>query len=166
MKSNENDKNSDRDLAIQREILSGRKFSLAEAIGREGGSFLKGDSPVPKQEQAIAQINGFIKKNLSDPPGALVAVLCVWVKTDLRVPANLNSPLVALNQILSSIIDNQNLLYEFVRQVDFKWGQIYDERPYFQKPEPEQPAHPNDEYTHESVRLQLIELLDIVKSQN
>ena len=166
MKSNENDKNSDRDLAIQREILSGRKFSLAEAIGREGGSFLKGDSPVPKQEQAIAQINGFIKKNLSDPPGALVAVLCVWVKTDLRVPANLNSPLVALNQILSSIIDNQNLLYEFVRQVDFKWGQIYDERPYFQKAEPGQPAHPNDEYTHESVRLQLIELLDIVKSQN
>ena len=50
----------DRDLAIQREILAGRKFSLAEAIGREGGSFLKGDFPVPKQEQAIAQINAFI----------------------------------------------------------------------------------------------------------
>ena len=167
MKANKEDKSkdlADRDLAIQREILAGRKFSLAEAIGREGGSFLKGDSPVPKQEQAIAQINGFIKKNLSDPPGALLAILCVWVKTDLRVAANLNSPLIALNQILSSIIDNQNLLYEFVRQVDFKWGQIYDERPYFQKPEPGQPAHPDDEYTHQSVRLQLIELLDIVKS--
>ncbi len=76
----------------------------------------------------------------------------------------MNSPLVALNQIISSLIDNQNLFYEFVRQVDFKWGQIYDERPYFQQPG--QPAHPNDEYTHESVRLQLIEFLDIVKSQN
>ncbi len=164
MTSNKEDKNNDRDLAIQREILSGRKFSLAEAIGREGGSFLKGDSPVPKQVQAIAQIHSFIKKNLSDPQGALVAVLSTWVETDLRVAENLNSPLIALNQILSSLLDNQNLLYEFVRQVDFKWGQIYDERPYFQRPG--QTAHPNDEYTHESVRLQLIELLDIVKSQN
>ena len=164
MTSNKEDKNNDRDLAIQREILSGRKFSLAEAIGREGGSFLKGDSPVPKQVQAIAQIHGFIKKNLSDSEGALVAVLSTWVETDLRVAENLNSPLIALNQILSSLLDNQNLLYEFVRQVDFKWGQIYDERPYFQRPG--QTAHPNDEYTHESVRLQLIELLDIVKSQN
>ena len=164
MRSNKEDKNNDRDLAIQREILSGRKFSLAEAIGREGGSFLKGDSPVPKQLQAIAQINTFIKKNLSDPPGALVAVLSTWVETDLRVAENLNCPLIALNQIISSLIDNQNLLYEFVRQVDFKWGQIYDERPYFQRPG--QTANPNDEYTHESVRLQLIELLDIVKSQN
>ena len=154
----------DRDLAIQREILAGRKFSLAEAIGREGGSFLKGDSPVPKQAQAVAEINAFIKQNLTDPPGALVAVLCVWVKTDLRVAQNLNCPLVALNQILSSLIDNQNLLYEFVRQVDFKWGQIYDERPYFQKPG--QLAHPNDEYTHESVRIQLIEFLVILKSQS
>ncbi len=164
MTSNKEDKNNDRDLAIQREILSGRKFSLAEAIGREGGSFLKGDSPVPKQVQAIAQIHSFIKKNLSDPQGALVAVLSTWVETDLRVAENLNSPLIALNQILSSLLDNQNLLYEFVRQVDFKWGQIYDERPYFQRPG--QTAHPNDEYTHESVRLQLIELLEIVKSQN
>ena len=164
MTSNKEDKNNDRDLAIQREILSDRKFSLAEAIGREGGSFLKGDSPVPKQVQAIAQIHSFIKKNLSDPQGALVAVLSTWVETDLRVAENLNSPLIALNQILSSLLDNQNLLYEFVRQVDFKWGQIYDERPYFQRPG--QTAHPNDEYTHESVRLQLIELLDIVKSQN
>ncbi|MGK7892739.1 MAG: hypothetical protein AB4372_03590 [Xenococcus sp. (in: cyanobacteria)] len=164
MESQKNDKNRDRDLAIQREILSGRKFSLAEAIGREGGSFLKGDSPVPKQLQAIAEIHSFIKKNLCDPPGALVAVLSTWVKTDLRVVENMNSPLVALQQILCSLIDNQNLLYEFVRQVDFKWGQIYDERPYFQQPG--QAAHPNDEYTHESVRLQLIELLDIVKSQN
>ncbi len=62
MMSQANNKNSDRNLAIQREILAGRKFSLAEAIGREGGSFLKGDSPVPKQAQATAEINAFIKK--------------------------------------------------------------------------------------------------------
>ena len=164
MISNKDGKDNDRDLAIQREILSGRKFSLAEAIGREGGGFLKGDSPVPKLAQAIAELQMFINQNLSDSSGALQAVLYVWVKTDSRVVENLNSPLIALNQMLSSLLDNQNLLHEFVKQVDRKWGQIYDERPYFQQPG--QPPHPEDEYTHESVRLQLIELLDIVKSHN
>ena len=162
MKSNKDDK--DRDLAIQREILAGRKFSLAEAIGREGGGFMKGESPVPKLAQAIAELQMFINQNLSDSSGALQAVLYVWVKTDSRVSQNLNSPLIALNEILSTLIDNQNLLHEFVRQVDHKWGQIYDERPYFQQPG--QLPHPEDEYTHESVRLQLIELLDIVRSQS
>ena len=164
MISNEDDKDNDRDLAIQREILSGRKFSLAEAIGREGGGFMKGESPVPKLAQAIAELQMFINQNLSDSSGALQAVLYVWVKTDSRVGQHLNSPLTALNQMLSSLLDNQNLLHEFVRQVDHKWGQIYDERPYFQQPG--QPPHPEDEYTHESVRLQLIELLAVVKSHN
>ena len=163
-KDNKNDKDNDRNLAIQREILSGRKFSLAEAIGREGGDFLKGESPVPKQVQAIAKLQRFINQNLSDSSGALQAVLYTWVQTDSRVSQHLNSPLIALNEILSSLIDNQNLLHEFVRQVDHKWGHMYDERPYFQQPG--QPPHPQDEYTHESVRLKLMELLDIVKSQS
>ncbi|MGK7925984.1 MAG: hypothetical protein AB4290_12195 [Spirulina sp.] len=154
----------DRDLAIQREILSGRKFSLAEAIGREGGSFLKGESPIPKLAQAIAELQMFINQNLSDSSGALQAVLYSWVKTDTRVSQHLNSPLIALDEILSTLIDNQNLLYELVRQVDHKWGQIYDERPYFQ--EPGQAPHPQDEYTHESVRIQIVELLERVKSHN
>ena len=163
MRSNKDDKDNDRDLAIQREILSDRKFSLAEAIGREGGSFLKGDSPVPKWAQAIAELQMFINQNLSDSSGALQAVLYVWIKTDSRVVEHLNSPLTALNQMLCSLLENQNLLYEFVRQVDHKWGQIYDERPYFQQPG--QPPHPEDEYTHESVRLQLIELLNTKYSE-
>jgi hypothetical protein len=70
---------------------------------------------------------------------------------------------MALNEILSTLLDNQDLLYEFVRQVDHKWGQLYGERPYFQQPG--QLPHPEDEYTHESVRLKLMKLLDIVESQ-
>jgi hypothetical protein len=50
----------ERNKAIQMEILAGRKFSLAEAIGREGGNFLKGESPVPKLLQATTEINTFI----------------------------------------------------------------------------------------------------------
>lgn len=163
MTSNKDDKHNNENLDIQQEILSGREFSLAEVIGREGGSFLKGESPVPKLVQALAEINMFINQNLLDSSGALQAVLCNWVKTDSRVSQYLNSPLIALGEILSNLIDNQNLLYEFVRQVDYKWGQIYQERPYFQQPG--QPPHPEDEYTHESVHLKLIELLEILKSQ-
>ncbi|MGK7882597.1 MAG: hypothetical protein AB4060_21215 [Crocosphaera sp.] len=140
--------------AIQREILAGRKFSLAEAIGREGGDFLKGESPVPKLVQATTEINTFIAINLQDSSGALQAVLQTWISTDeAGVSKNLDSPLQALKQMLDKILDNSELLYELVRQVDFQWGKMYDERPYFQSPG--QPPHPDDEYTHESVEEKL-----------
>ncbi|MEM6599003.1 MAG: hypothetical protein AAF635_12745, partial [Cyanobacteria bacterium P01_C01_bin.69] len=37
---------------LQQEIRQGRKFSIAEAIGREGGSFMKGESAVPRPVRA------------------------------------------------------------------------------------------------------------------
>ncbi|MDJ0732184.1 MAG: hypothetical protein QNJ33_19580 [Crocosphaera sp.] len=145
--------------AIQREILAGRKFSLAEAIGREGGDFLKGESPVPKLVQATTEINTFIALNLQDSSGSLQAVLQTWISTDeAGVSQNLDSPLQALKQMLDKIINNSELLYELVRQVDFQWGKMYDERPYFQSPG--QTPHPNDEYTHESVEEKLKILLN------
>ncbi|MEL4894030.1 hypothetical protein [Crocosphaera sp. Alani8] len=144
--------------AIQREILAGRKFSLAEAIGREGGDFLKGESPVPKLVQATTEINIFIATNLQDSSGALQAVLQTWISTDeATVSNNLENPLQALKQMLNKFLNNPELLYELVRQVDFQWGKMYDERPYFQSPG--QPPHPNDEYTHESVAEKLKTLL-------
>ena len=145
--------------AIQQEILAGRKFSLAEAIGREGGDFLKGESPVPKLVQATTEINTFIALNLQDSSGALQAVLQTWISTDeAGVSQNLDNPLQSLKQILDKIINNTELLYELVRQVDFQWGKMYDERPYFQSPG--QAPHPNDEYTHESVEEKLRTLLN------
>ncbi|MDJ0599418.1 MAG: hypothetical protein QNJ37_11320 [Crocosphaera sp.] len=145
--------------AIQKEILAGRKFSLAEAIGREGGDFLKGESPVPKLVQATTEINTFIALNLQDSSGALQAVLQTWVSTnEAEVSQNLDYPLQALQQMLDEIINTSELLYELVRQVDFKWGQMYDERPYFQSPG--QLPHPDDEYTHESVEEKLRSLLN------
>ncbi|MDJ0845689.1 hypothetical protein [Crocosphaera sp.] len=155
----EDKQKTNRDKAIQREILAGRKFSLAEAIGREGGDFLKGESPVPKLVQATTEINTFIAINLQDSSGALQAVLQTWVSTDdAQVSQNLERPLQALKQMLDKIVNNSELLYELVRQVDFQWGKMYDERPYFQSPG--QPPHPNDEYTHESVEEKLKVLLN------
>ena len=144
------------DLALQQDILESRPFSIAEAIGREGGTFLKGESTVPKLVQVITAINTFIDRNLNDPEAALQAILHQWVKGDPRVSQYKETPLVALEQILCSIIDNPSLLYELVRQVDIKWGQMYGERPYFQQPG--QPPHPEDVYTHESVRQDLLDL--------
>lgn len=156
-------KNQDEeDLLLKQDILDSRPFSIAEAIGREGGTFLKGESTVPKLVQVRAAINTFIDRNLRDPSAALQAILHQWVKVDPRVSQYKQTPLVALEKILQSILDNPNLLYELVRQVDIKWGQMYDERPYFQKPG--QPPHPNDEYTHESVRQDLQNLSTRLKN--
>ena len=152
----------DEDLLLQQDILSDRPFSIAEAIGREGGTFLKGESTVPKLVQVITAINTFIDRNLRDPSAALQAILHQWVQADPRVSKYKETPLVALEGILQSILDNPNLLYELVRQVDIKWGLMYDERPYFQQPG--QPPHPNDEYTHESVRKDLHNLLIRLKN--
>ncbi len=157
------DNHKNRDKEIQRDILSGQKYSLANAIAREGGNFLKGESPVPKLVQVTTAINLFIDRNLPDSSGGLQAVLKRWVKADPIVSQNLESPLTSLEKILEKILENQELFYEIVRQADVKWGEMYEERPYFQKPG--QPAHPEDEYSHESVRNKLSSLKEKLSSQ-
>ncbi len=148
--------------AIQQEILAGRKFSLAEAIGREGGNFLKGESPVPKFVQATTEINTFIALNLEDSSSALQAILQTWVKGDEGgLSRYLDSPLEGLKQLLNKILGNSELFYELARQVDFKWGQMYGEGTYFQSPG--QKAHPNDEYSHEFVEEKLKNLLNKIE---
>ncbi len=143
----------DQEENLQKDILSDRKYSLAEAIGREGGNFLKGESPVPKLVQVTTEVNLFIDNNLKDSSGALQSVLKRWVKSDPLLSENLESPLKGLDKILEKILTQKGLFYEMVREADVKWGQMYQERPYFQKPG--DPPHPDDEYTHESVREKL-----------
>lgn len=147
---------------IQREILSEQKYSLAGAIAREGGNFLKGESPVPKLVQVTTEINLFIDQNLPDASGALQSVLKRWVKSDPVISQNLATPLNGLAAVLEKILNNPELFYEMVRQADFKWGQMYEERPYFQQPG--QPPHPEDEYSHESVREKLLSLQEKLNS--
>lgn len=149
---------------IQKEVLADRRFSLAEVIGREGGDFLKGDSPVPKLVQVATEISLFVNQNVQDSAGVVQAILDNWVKADqVRLSRYLDRPLGALEEILESIVNHPDLLYEFVRHIDMKWGEINDERPHFQRPG--QPPHPDDPYTHESVHHQLSDLLDRVRAQ-
>ncbi|HIK18672.1 MAG TPA: hypothetical protein IGS53_25795 [Leptolyngbyaceae cyanobacterium M33_DOE_097] len=148
---------------LERDILKGRSFSLADVIGKEAGSFMKGDSPVPKLVQATTEILLYIEYNLTDSSGALKAALKTWVQThEVDVSCHLNSPLNALSKLLEQIVANPELLYEFVRRVDVQWGETYGERPFFQKPG--QAPHPDDEYTHESVHQALSGLLASLKA--
>ena len=143
---------------LEREVRAGRKFSLGEAIGREGGSFLKGSQEmVPRPLRALAIINGFIDQHLSDPHGALQPCLKRWIKTDVRVGKDLDTPLVALHRILTDIIQQPETLYEFARQVAVELAHLNGERPYFQKPGTEAPAAVA--YSHEIIKDSLTGLL-------
>ena len=143
---------------LQRDIRAGRKFSLSEAIGREGGSFLKGSQAmVPRPLRALAVINGFIERHLDDANGALQSCLKRWIKTDVRVGKYLDEPLLALRSLITEILQQPQVLYEFARQVAVEWGEMNGERPYFQKPGAE--PHPEVAYSHERIQTMLTALL-------
>ncbi len=146
---------------LQADLRRDRGFSLAEAIGREGGSFLKGVSPVPQLVQVKAELHQLINTHLHDSSGVLKAVLQQAVTEDeVNVSNALDNPMSALCAYLQQRIDSPEYLYELVRRVDVAWGQWFGERPYFQKPGQE--PHPEDEYTHASVKQQLEEFLVIL----
>ncbi|PSN17051.1 hypothetical protein C7271_19755 [filamentous cyanobacterium CCP5] len=160
--SSPEERSAQADQVIQREILAGRPFSLAEAIGREGSDFLKGESPVPRVVQAKLAIRAFVSDHLQDTAGGLEPPLQTWLQAeDGIISQHLDSPLMALARILDQLLSQRDHHYELVRQADVCWGQLYDQRPHFQCPG--QPPHPDDEYTHESVRVQLLALRDRVE---
>jgi hypothetical protein len=147
----ENSPSAEPDENLQQEILAGRTFSMAEAIARSGGDFLKGESTLPRLVQAQRRVQGFISQHLQDVSGALHQVLHRWVEADtLRLSRHIDAPLEALLGMLDHILAEPTVLYDLVWQVDMCWGQLSGERPHFQQPG--EPPHPDDEYTHESVR--------------
>ncbi len=147
------------DAAIEREIRDGRKFTLAEAIGRLAGpGAMKGVSPIARTQQAEAEIETFLDRHLKSPAGALSAVLLRRVKNSDLLLSNLDEPLVVLASLIQQILDSESRLQELVREADVEWGTIYGERPYFQQ-EGRAP-HEDDPYTAESVRSTLSKLLE------
>jgi len=148
------------DVALEQSIREGREFSLAEVIGREAGDFLKGESPIPPLEQTKNAILVFIEAQLLDPEGVLKMVLQEWIDDEARLDRYGDNPLGALAEQVEEVLAHPNLLYELVRQVDVKWGELNQERPHFQRPG--QKPDPEDAYTHESVQQALSELLSQV----
>jgi hypothetical protein len=149
---------------VEREARMGRTYSLADAVGREGGGFLRGASPVPRLQQVQAELSRFVSDYVRDASGALRAVLIRHIMThDTIVAEHFDDPLAALEVILDRVLDNDARYYELVREVDAEWGRLMLERPYFQ--EPGEPAEEDDEYTHDSVRAELLSLRDLVRGQ-
>jgi hypothetical protein len=150
---------SQADADLEREIRDGRKFSLAEAIGRLAGpGIMKGVSPITQKEQAGSQIESYLDHQLIDAVGAMRAVLLRQVQESELLDEHFEQPLIALGSYVKRILDSDYLLQELVRESDVEWGRVFGERPYFEK-EGCSP-HQDDPYTVESVRSHLSQLLE------
>jgi hypothetical protein len=155
---------SDRDRQIFLEAIAGRERTLADVIGQAGGDFLKGESPIPRLIQRKTELKLFANDHLQDSEGALLSVLQTRIdEADALISKHLELPLIALTTMVEQVLDNSALLTEIVRQADFRWGQIYGERPHFEIPG--KPPHPDDPYTMTSVTAQLKNLLWVIAAE-
>ena len=150
---------SEADAALQREILQGREFTLADAIGRMAGpGIMKGVSPVSGKDQAEATIQDYLTRHLTDASGNLRVALLRGVASSELFLKGYGHPLDALAGCLRRVLDSEHLLKELVREADVEWGRMYGERPHFEKEG--QPPDPDDPYTVESVRAALSRVLE------
>ena len=151
MNNCEDKQRSEADAELEREIRKGRKFTLAEAIGRLAGpGAMKGASPVARLQQAEIEIKNWLGSHLADAGGALRVVLHRHVKGSELLLNNFDQPLVVLAGYCQRVLDSPYLLEELVREADIEWGRVMGERPYFEKKG--SPRNPDDPYTVESVR--------------
>lgn len=133
------------------------KFTLANGIAREAQGLFKDASLVPALKQAQLEIQLFLKDHLDDHNGCLRAILLRRVQqNDLLLASHLDRPVEALQAMVQKLLEQDSLLVDLVREVDQYYGELYLERPLFQRPG--QAAHPDDPYTHQSVRQQLLSL--------
>ena len=139
------------DAELEREIRQGRKFSLADAIGRAAGpGVMKGESVVPRLRQAELEIDIWLRSHLGDGGGPFEVVLRRRVIASEVMLESLDQPLGALAAYCRRVLDSDCLLEELVRDIDVEWGRVMGERPHFEKEG--SPPHPDDCYTVESVR--------------
>jgi hypothetical protein len=158
MNDNQDTPQSEADAELEREIRKGRKFTVAEAIGRLAGpGAMKGESPVARLQQAEVEIESCLRSHLADAGGALRVILHRQLKESELLLNNFDQPLVVLAGYCQQVLDSDYLLEELVREADIEWGRLMGERPHFEKVGS---AHdPEDPYTVESVRNALCGLL-------
>jgi hypothetical protein len=146
------------DAELEHEIRMGRKFTLEEAIGRLAGpGAMKGQSPVPRMQQAEIEIGSWLRTHTIDAAGAFEVVLHRQVKSSELLLKNYEQPLVVLAGYCQQLLESDYSLKELVRECDVEWGRIMGERPYFET----QGAAPNadDPYTVDSVRTRLLTIV-------
>jgi hypothetical protein len=158
--SDKNDKErSEADAELEREIRKGRKFTLAEAIGRLAGpGAMKGASPVTRMQQAAVEIENWLRYHMSASEGELQAVLLRRIKGSELLLHNFEQPLLVLATYCQRVLDSDHLLKELVREADVEWGRVLGERPYFEQEGA--PPHSDDPYTFELVRKTLAAIIE------
>src|SRR6187455_1118028 len=88
---------SEADAELERQIRAERKFSLTEAIGRMAGpGAMKGVSPIDRKQQAVAEIQNYVGRHLSDSAGVLSGILLRNVAESEVLLKGFEKPLVAL----------------------------------------------------------------------
>jgi hypothetical protein len=159
MSDNKDRQPSEADAELEREIRKGRKFSLAEAVGRMAGpGAMKGESPVARKEQAEVEIEDWLKQHVPAARGELQVALLRCIKGSELLLQHYEQPLHVLATACQRILDSDYLLKELVRQADVEWGQVHGEKPHFEKEG--EPPDPDDPYVHESVRKTLAGLIE------
>ncbi len=144
---------------IEREARLGRRFTLADAIGKLAGpGAMKGVSPIARLQQAEAEIADFLRFNLAAPPGLLGGVVSRRINGSELLLNNFGQPLVVLAACVQRALVSEHLLKALVREADIEWGRVFGERPHFEQEG--RPPHPDDPYTLDSVRSSLSQLLD------
>lgn len=159
MNEEQNKTLTEAEAELEREIRRGRKFSLADAIGRLAGpGAMKGESPITRRQQAELAIADYLRRLLLDAPGALCIALERRVKASELLLNNPDQPLIVLAACVQQILSSDYALRELIREADVEWSRIYGERPYFETEGG--PPHANDPYTLDSVRDTLTQLLE------
>lgn len=144
---------------MESRIRRERKYSLAEAVGREASGSLSGASPVARAEQILLEIEHLLEVGLPDPAGSLSLTIMARLEHDLPLLGrHFENPVGALVEFLTETLGAESLLEALVRDTDARWGRDYQERPHFERDG--QPPHPDDPYTNAQVRALLVDLLE------
>jgi hypothetical protein len=143
---------------MEREIRRQRKFSLAEAVAREGAGALKGASPIARSRQVLLEVGHFLENHLTDDDGSLRRTLLAHLELDAPLVArHFDRPVGALEEYLTAALEQPSRLEVLVRDADVRWGREYQEKPHFESGQ--DPPHPDDPYTVAGVRRSCTDLL-------
>ena len=95
---------------------------------------------------------------MTNTGGVLGVVLLRNVAQSDRLLADFDRSLAVLARYIRRVLGSDYLLRELVREADVEWGQMFGERPHFERPD--RPPDPDDPYTVESIRAALARLVD------
>ena len=89
----------------EQEIRQARRFTMEEAMARMAGpGAMSGASPVSEVEQAGAEIGTWLRGQVSDPAGALNAVMHRHIKVSRLLMDRIDRPLEAVAAYAATVL--------------------------------------------------------------